>query len=167
MVNDRDEVLCSLVMAKSRVTPLKPVTVPRLELTAAVLSTKISDFLQKELRYDDIPETFWTDSKVVLGYISNDARRFHTFVANRVQAIRDRTSPKQWNYVDTKDNPADDAKRPGSSRTDQKQQMVEWSKLLVEKFTDNLVLDLQVSLEDPEVKRVSALATTAMEPQPC
>ena len=55
-------------------------------------------------------------------------------MANRVQAIRDRTSPKQWNYVDTKDNPADDAKRPGSSTTDQKQQMVEWAKLLVEKI---------------------------------
>ena len=52
MVNDRDEVHCFLVMAKSRVTLLKPVTVPRLELTAAVVTTRISDFLQKELRYD-------------------------------------------------------------------------------------------------------------------
>ena len=41
MVNDQQKVHCSLVMAKSRVTPLKPVTVPRLELTAAVVSTKI------------------------------------------------------------------------------------------------------------------------------
>ena len=87
MVNNRDEVHCSLVMAKSRVTPLKPVTVPRLELTAAMVSTKISSFLLKELSYEDIHEFFWTDSKVVLGYISNEARRFHTFVANRVQAI--------------------------------------------------------------------------------
>ena len=41
MVSDQQKVHCSLVMAKSRVTPLKPVTVPRLELTAAVVSTKI------------------------------------------------------------------------------------------------------------------------------
>ena len=74
MVNDRDKVQCSLVMAKSRVTPIKPVTVPRLELTAAVVSIKISSFLEKQLRYGNIPEFFWTDSKVVLGYISNDAR---------------------------------------------------------------------------------------------
>ena len=103
MVNDQQKVHCSLVMAKSRVTPLKPVTVPRLELTAAVVSTKISAFLQKELKYGCV--------KVVLGYISNKARRFHTFVANRVQGIRDHTSPDKWPYIDTKDNPADDASR--------------------------------------------------------
>ena len=111
MVNNRDEVHCTLVMATSRVTPLKPVTVPRLELTAAVVSTKVSSFLQKELSYEDINEFFWTDSKVVLGYISNEARRFHTFVANRVQEIRNHASPDQWHYVDTKENPADDASR--------------------------------------------------------
>ncbi|XP_074632702.1 uncharacterized protein LOC141891606 [Acropora palmata] len=110
MVNVHDEVHCSLVMAKSRVTPLKPITVPRLELAAAVVSTNISTFLQKELKYD-LSEVFWTNSKVVLGYVSNEARRFHTFVANRVQLIRDRTSPDQWNHVETKSNPADDASR--------------------------------------------------------
>ena len=60
-----DEVHCSLVMAKSRVTPLKPITVPRLELAATVVSTNVSAFLWKELKYD-FSEVFWTDSKVVL-----------------------------------------------------------------------------------------------------
>ena len=54
---------------------------------------------------------FWTDSKVVLGYIANESRRFHVFVANRVQRIRDSTTPEQWLYVKTDDNPADDASR--------------------------------------------------------
>ena len=72
-------------MGKSRVTPLKPVTIPRLELTAAIVSSKISCMLQKEVEYAQIQETFWTDSKMVLGYINNDARRFHVFVGNRVQ----------------------------------------------------------------------------------
>ena len=74
-------------MAKSRVAPLKPVTIPRLELTAALVSVKVSAILQRELEYEEITETFWTDSKVLIGYISNDARRFHVFVANRVQQI--------------------------------------------------------------------------------
>ena len=82
-------------MAKSRVASLKPVTIPRLELTAALVSVRIGVILLKELEYEQITEVFWTYSKVVIGYISNDARRFHTFVANRVQQITDRTSPDQ------------------------------------------------------------------------
>lgn len=116
MINSRGDVHCALVMAKSRVTPSKPITVPRLELTAALLSVKVSSFLQQELKYDEIPEVFWTDSEVVRGYISNDARRFHTFVANRVQCIRDHTIPDQWRRVSTKENPADEASRGLSAK---------------------------------------------------
>ncbi|XP_015761143.1 PREDICTED: uncharacterized protein LOC107340307 [Acropora digitifera] len=56
-------------------------------------------------------EFFWTDSKVVLGYIKNEAKRFHTFVVNRVQEIKIRTKIEQWRYIDTKNNPADHASR--------------------------------------------------------
>jgi len=48
MVNIQGKIHCTLAMAKSRVTPSKPITVPRLELTAALLSVKISSFLKKE-----------------------------------------------------------------------------------------------------------------------
>ena len=97
---------------KARVAPVKAITVPRLELKAAVLSIRASKFLQKELRYEmEIEEMFWTDSEVVLGYISNDARRFHVFVANRVQQIRDHCTTEQWRHVKTTDHPADCAAR--------------------------------------------------------
>ena len=56
-------------------------------------------------------ESFWTDSRVVLGYINNQAKRFHVYVANRVQQIRGLTDPSSWFYVDTSSNPADDASR--------------------------------------------------------
>ena len=111
LVDTRNRVNCSLVMGKARVTPLKPITIPRLELTAALVSVKVSEMLSRELRYDEVEEVFWTDSKVVQAYIHNDARRFHTFVANRVQQIRERTVPEQWKYIDGKNNPADDASR--------------------------------------------------------
>ena len=88
---------------------LKPVTIPRLELTAALVSVRIGVILLKELEYEQITEVFWTYSKVVIGYISNDARRFHTFVANGVQQSRDCMPPDQWKYVEKELNPADDA----------------------------------------------------------
>ena len=58
MTNSKGEIHCCLVMSKSRVTPLKSVTVPRLELAAALVSVNISMFLKRELKYDIITETF-------------------------------------------------------------------------------------------------------------
>ncbi|XP_074606485.1 uncharacterized protein LOC141859556 [Acropora palmata] len=151
-------------MAKSRVTPLKPVTVPRLELTAAVVSTKISSFLQKELNYQDMQEFFWTDSRVVLGYISNEARRFHTFVANRVQAIRDHACPEQWRYVDTKDNPADDASRAlGANELIRSERWWNGPNFLWKPLPNETNFDPQVSPGDPEVRKVTVLASTSAE----
>lgn len=109
LVDTNDQAHCLLVMGKAHVTPLKPITIPRLELAATLVPARVSDILNRELRYDEIKEVFWTDSKVVQAYIRNDACHFHTFVGNRVQQIRDRTVPEQWNYVDGKNNPADDA----------------------------------------------------------
>ena len=99
LIDEHNKIHCALVMGKARVTPLKPVTIPRLELTAAVVSVRVSQWLNHELDYRDVVDVFWTDSRVVLGYISNEARRFHIFVANRVQEIHDHTEPKQWSYV--------------------------------------------------------------------
>ena len=111
-VKDEDgNVNVSLVMGKSRVAPLKITTIPRLELTAAVVSAKVGVMLQEELNYANLKQFFWTDSKVVLGYINNDAERFHTFVANKVQIIRFNTDTKKWRHIDTKNNPADHTSR--------------------------------------------------------
>ena len=62
-------------------------TDPRLELTAATTSTKVATQLKKEVTIKPDFETFWTVSKVVLGYISNSSKKFHLFVTNRIQAI--------------------------------------------------------------------------------
>ena len=111
VIDENDQIHCSLVMGKARVTPLRVVTIPRLELQAAVTTVKISNLLRQELEFADVEEYFWTDSKVTLGYIQNDARRFHVYVANRVQKIRQTTDPDQWFYVPTDANPADHASR--------------------------------------------------------
>ena len=109
--SETGKIACSLVAGKSRVVPLKPITVPRLELTAATISAKMSCMLRSELNFEQLNEIYWTDSQIVLNYIRNDVRRFHVFVANRIQLIRESTDIQSWRYVDTTNNPADDASR--------------------------------------------------------
>ena len=101
----------SLIMAKSRLAPLRAITIPRLELQGAVLSARMKEFILKEidLNFDSI--MFWTDSMTTLQYIYNETRRFKTFVANRVTEIREVTDVESWKHVDGKENPADLATR--------------------------------------------------------
>ena len=106
-VNASGEIHCSLMMSKSRVTPLKQISIPRLELSAAVVSTRLDQIMKKELTIPLESSTFWTDSTAVIRYVENEDKRFHTFVANRIAKIRDVSLPEQWRYVDTNRNPGD------------------------------------------------------------
>ncbi|KAK3750145.1 hypothetical protein QZH41_004548 [Actinostola sp. cb2023] len=153
-------------MSKSRVTPRKPITIPRLELSAALVSVKVSQLLRNEMNRLNPSELFWTDSKVVLGYINNEARRFHIFVANRVQQIRDQTSPHDWHYVETSNNPADDASR-GLHAQDLVNCNRWWNgpEFLWNSTTTHPPPKetSDISMEDPEVKKVSTFATKIEE----
>jgi len=102
---------CSLVLGKSRLAPIKPTTIPRLELMAAVLAVKIDKMLHSELEYEIQESVFWTDSTIVLCYIANHDKRFHTFVANRISSILDGSVPSQWRHIISELNPADDVSR--------------------------------------------------------
>lgn len=86
-------------MGKARVAPLKQITMPRLELQAATLASKMDKMLRRELQLQLEPSVLWTDSQSVLKYINNDQTRFRTFVANRFSVIRDLTTKDQWKYV--------------------------------------------------------------------
>lgn len=85
--NQDSEVHVALVMAKISVAPLKQVTIPRMELAAAVLAVRINKILITELQLPLTKSVFWTDSTSVLKYIRNETKRFKTFVANRVSTI--------------------------------------------------------------------------------
>ena len=101
----------ALVAAKSRLTPKKGSTIPRIELAGATIGGKLSKLVTKVLDIPIINSTFWSDSKIVLGYIKNEQRRFKPFVANRVSIIRQCSDPSDWKWIDTKENPADIASR--------------------------------------------------------
>ncbi|XP_077991041.1 uncharacterized protein LOC144445377 [Glandiceps talaboti] len=162
LIDTQDNVHCSLVLGKARVVPLRPITIPRLELQAAVVSIQVSNFLNKELDYQNIENYYWTDSKVVIGYIRNDARRFHIYVANRIQRIKQSSLPEQWHYVRSEDNPADHASRGLGVKGLEKSNWFSGPSFLWETevpFSNNL--DLNVLTDDPELKSTRCLVTTS------
>ncbi|XP_014676616.1 PREDICTED: uncharacterized protein LOC106816503 [Priapulus caudatus] len=95
------------VFGKAKVAPRHGHTIPRLELCAAVLAVQVAETVVEELSLPQRCVTFHCDSKVVLGYIANQTRRFYIYVANRVSRILKFSTPDQWLYVCSEMNPAD------------------------------------------------------------
>ena len=77
-----------------------------MELVAATLSVKIPALLKRELQMNCDEEIFWTNSKVTLGCIRNESKKFKIFVAIRVELILEHSEAEQWYYVNTKGNAA-------------------------------------------------------------
>ncbi|KAJ8361724.1 hypothetical protein AAFF_G00429540 [Aldrovandia affinis] len=147
-------------MGKARVAPINVVTIPRLELTAATVSAAVSKLLREELDLKIDQAFFWTDSQVVLGYIKNEARRFHVFVANRVQKIRNTTDPNQWFYIETSQNPADHASRGLKVADLCESNWLTGPKFLWKQEIEMNQLSPELLVGDPEVK---VLKTDAFE----
>ncbi|XP_062610110.1 uncharacterized protein LOC134271902 [Saccostrea cucullata] len=99
------------LLGKGKVVPVHGHTIPRLELCAAVMAVDLAETINEQMDIDREAFHFYTDSRIVLGYISNDSRRFHVYVANRVGRIRSFSKPCQWNHIPTDCNPADLATR--------------------------------------------------------
>lgn len=110
-IDDEGQSHVGFCMAKSKLAPRHSHTVPRLELCAAVLAVELADMLVDELDVKIHNVKFYTDSRVVLGYIHNTNRRFYVYIANRVTRIRKSSQPEQWHFVSTDYNPADHGTR--------------------------------------------------------
>jgi len=102
----------AFVLGNSRLAPKAAVSLPRLELCAAVEASQALSWTVTELR--DKPDNvhLYSDSLVTLGYINNETRRFSKYVSRRVEIILKHTKPSQWHYVESKMNPADVGSRP-------------------------------------------------------
>ncbi|XP_039306398.1 uncharacterized protein LOC113005704 [Solenopsis invicta] len=101
-----------LLLSKSKVVPIKPWSVPRLELAAAVLLSRLVEFTLESLRLPATTPCYcWTDSIVVLAWVTQHPSRWRTFVSNRVADIQTRLPNAAWRHVSTDDNPADCASR--------------------------------------------------------
>ncbi|KAM3914013.1 uncharacterized protein RB166_019186 [Leptodactylus fuscus] len=127
---------------------------------------QIADFIQYELdiHVDDVQ--FYTDSKVVLGYINNQTKRFYVYVSNRVERIRKSSKPEQWHYVPSHLNPADCATRPSSVSAFAKSSWLTGPEFLLNEGKETSgqdVFNLQDPDNDPEIRpEVSTLITRSV-----
>lgn len=105
-----NDVTISLVSAKTKVSSIKPTLVPRLELTAAIIGSRLTNVVKASLTQKILKSVFWSDSKTVLCWLRSDTKRIKgQFVKFRVSEIQDTTNISHWRYVPSRLNIADDA----------------------------------------------------------
>ena len=105
------------IAAKSRVAPLKQLTIPRLELQGAVLATRLSKSILEETRLKFDRTIFFLDSQIVLAWIRGEGRKFKPFVSIRVSEIQSNSDPATWRYLPGEHNVADDVSRGISAQS--------------------------------------------------
>lgn len=101
----------SFLLGKGKLAPYGGNTIPRMELCAEVLGIEVADIIKEQLGIPSKCFRYYTDSQIVLGYLTNTTRRFYVYVSNRVKRVHSSSSPTQWTHVPTEQNPADLATR--------------------------------------------------------
>ncbi|XP_055859309.1 uncharacterized protein LOC129921489 [Episyrphus balteatus] len=109
--------------AKSKFAPVNTLSLPRLELQGAYLLSRMIRILLNQFDFlNNIPIHLWTDSTIVLAWLSKPPSTWKTFVANRTSEIITNVPDVQWSHVPSADNPADLASRgisPGELKSNQ------------------------------------------------
>ncbi|XP_062708625.1 uncharacterized protein LOC134288285 [Aedes albopictus] len=100
-------IICSLVMAKTKVAPLKQLSIPRMKLQAAVLGARLANTVVANHRVKITKRILWSDSRTVLSWIQSDQRKYKPFVGFRIGEILQETAVDDWRYIRTKMNIAD------------------------------------------------------------
>uniref|UniRef100_A0A1B0D079 Uncharacterized protein n=1 Tax=Phlebotomus papatasi TaxID=29031 RepID=A0A1B0D079_PHLPP len=110
-IDEKGQAIVNLVMAKSRVAPLSPITIPRMELNGCVLLAQIMEKLKDALSNRKIEVHAWIDSMICLQWLKNDPRKRNRYIGARTSFIMEIIPPDRWRHVASGDNPADCASR--------------------------------------------------------
>ena len=159
----------AFVLGKARVAPMKVMTVPKLELQAALLAARLKKEITQALTVSVNQVFMWTGGTTVLQWINSNEKQ-PIFVANRVCEILEYTSADQWNHVGTKDNPADAGTRGMSAEVLQLNSWVNGSHFLTNSsflFVPNkdVINNIKLSLKQAVTIEDTVSLATSVEKQ--
>ena len=158
------QISTSFILGKSKLAPLSGHTVPRLELCAAVLAVEIKEIIQEQLDVEVSKWVFHTDSRVVLGYINNEKRRFYKYVSNRIEKIRRYSNPQDWHYIQTDQNQADIGTRCVSAQALMDSIWLKGPSMTTQLSENNETFDLVRPEADKEIKPTANTLKTNVTP---
>lgn len=155
-IDAKGNIMCNLVASKSRIAPLKEVTIPRKELAAATLLSQLMFKVRSSLELTHVPYFMWCDSTIALHWINKPLHALKLYVANRVKEILKNSQVQNWNHVRTKQNPADLVSRGLAAEELIASKLwwngPKWLQCKQEQWPKPLEIPLDISIDDVQVE---------------